>query len=484
MLVFFVAVAITGRTQTSPDIFQGRATLRSIGSLAENAPLLLGSEVRLRGVVTYLGNQTLPGHSIYVQDQTGAIALSPVISAPLALGDEVEVLGLYRREGEHAFIKGARIHWLWSGSDPVPLALRPEQAVEGGYAGRLVEIQGRLMQKALSQRAIIFALEGEHQFFTANLDLSTPGFKHIAASYHPGMILELTGICAMPYGTDTPSPVGFTILLRSPDDIRVLRPAPWFNFQHILWLIPAIFGFFFILYRIRIHNLNLRYRAVTEERARIAREMHDTLAQGFTSVAWQLEGLVVELQPLKPTAGIRHHLDLALRMVRRSLEEAQDSIFVLRSLSTQETDLLKMLVKSAEFKMTARFIEIRSMSRGGKVLLPDVVKHHLLRIGQEAITNALRHSNATRIDLKLYSAPEHIELLVIDNGIGFSLKEAKSTTAGHFGIAGMHERATAINALIEINASPGKGTMIRIVIPCKHLPPRSLERIRQWFAKI
>ena len=428
-------------------------------------PSIVGHSVLLRGVITYSGNRNTPSSAVYIQDQTGAIAIAAVNAPPLALGDEVEVMGIYRRVNGQPFVEDAEIRQLWSGSDPVPLALRPDQAVEGAYNDWLIQIQGKLIQKSLSFRGATLALEGEHQFFTAHLDLSTPGFNDILSGYKPGMVLDVVGVCSVPFGRLSTSPAGFSVLLRSIDDLHVVRPAPWWSLRHALMLSPLLLLLLFAAHRVHVHNLNLRFRAVIEERSRIAREMHDTMAQGFSGVALQLEGVADELRASAPAKKTWRNLDIALHMVRHSREEAHDSIFVLRSLSKRQIDLLHTLVQSAELKMTARKVEVLASQHGNPYAISDEVKHNLLRIGQEAISNALRHAEGTRLLLSLRYLPQQVELEIIDDGIGFDPALAKSTDTAHFGLAGIQERAAAIGARLKIHSSPGNGTRVRVSVP-------------------
>lgn len=455
-----------------------RPLLRSIDSLTNNTPTKVGMEVLLRGVVTYLGSQTTPNAIVFIQDQTGAIALTPIDPPPLALGDEVEVLGTYQHSAERAYVAAAQLHQLWSGSDPVPIALRPDQGVEGAYDGWLVQSQGRLIQKTLDKYGATLVLESEHQFFTATLSLSTAGFDGVFAGYEPGMVLELIGVSSVPASGLSSPTAGFTILLRSPDDIHVVRPAPWINLRHVLLLSPLLLAILFTLHRVHIHNLNLRYRAVMDERSRIAREIHDTMAQGFSGVALQLEGVADDLRSSGPARASHPNLDIAMRMVRYSREEAHDSIFVLRSLSTKHLDLLATLKQSAELKMTGHRVEIISTQQGNAYSLPDDVKHNLLRIGQEAISNALRHAACTCLKLRLHYLPHHIEFEIADDGVGFDPASAASIGTGHFGLTGMHERAAAIDGRLKIHSNAEKGTRLQVTIP-RMLPSASplLQRV-------
>ena len=120
------------------------AVLRSIGALADPLDRSASRIVTLRGVVTLVRRNT-----IYVQDQTGAIAVFPPEQARLAIGDEVELQGQYDRRDSGGELRASVIRKLWSGSPPVPLSLKPEQAAEGSYRGRLIDTEGRLLNLSL-----------------------------------------------------------------------------------------------------------------------------------------------------------------------------------------------------------------------------------------------------------------------------------------------------------------------------------------------
>ena len=101
--------------------------------------------------------------------------------------------------------------------------------------------------------------------------------------------------------------------------------------------------------------------------------------------------------------------------------------------------------------------------------LPEVVEENLLRIGQEALTNVIKHSQATRVKIELAFQPRQAVLQVADNGIGFVPEQAVGPADGHFGLLGMSERAKRLGGQLELVSAPGKGTTVRAVIPS--LPP-------------
>jgi signal transduction histidine kinase len=433
--------------------------LRSIDSLSKvdvtRRPIVL-----LRGTVTLFLNST-----VYVQDQTAAIEVHPIDTQPLALGDEVELSGIYTRSENSPVIQNATMHRLWSGSEPVPVALTPEQAAEGDFSSRLIEVEGRLVRKQTLPDEATFAFEGNSQLFAAHLDFSSPGSTAILSQFEPGAVVRLTGICTLPAERGESAPVSFTILLRSLDDLHIVSPAPWWNRRHLAYVAVALIGLLLMLHRIHVHNLNLRFRAVMDERSRLAREMHDTLAQGFSGVALQLETLAHELRGSRQTPLARQQLDIALKMVRHSREEAYSSIFILRSLARENLDFLKVLVDDARLKHGAQHVEMITATTGGPFLLSADTAHNLIRIGQEAVTNAIRHSGASRIELSIEYSDTALTLCISDNGKGFDVTNANSSEIGHFGLTGMRERAARINAIVRIESSLHHGTTIIAISP-------------------
>ncbi len=207
-------------------------------------------------------------------------------------------------------------------------------------------------------------------------------------------------------------------------------------------------------------ELRRRERALLEERTRLAREIHDTLAQGLT-------GIVIQLQ-VADRAG---HIDLAdpdspVRLARRLAEEclveARRSVKALRP-GALETHGLTDALRGLQEQMTSR-VPIQSTweVQGDLFPLPLEVENHLLRIGQEAITNVLRHSQATKLNTTLTYKPGQVCLRVEDNGRGFI---PERHNAAGFGLIGMRERAAQIAATLTIDSRPDHGTRIEIVVP-------------------
>lgn len=202
-------------------------------------------------------------------------------------------------------------------------------------------------------------------------------------------------------------------------------------------------------------------KVVVEERTRIAREIHDTLAQGFTGIILQLEAAEDVLNE-KPEAT-RLHLLRAQTLARESLAEARRSVWALRPLALGADDLgyafLHLVHTLAEGSETIIGFTLRGVLRP---LSPDI-EHHLLRIGQEALTNALRHANASEIRVTLTCGGQQIMLSVDDHGEGFEVDSPVHRRG--LGLQGMKERTDSLGGKLTITSAPGEGTQVEVVVP-------------------
>ncbi len=242
-------------------------------------------------------------------------------------------------------------------------------------------------------------------------------------------------------------------------DFRI-QPHFYQTFWFYSTLALAGLLFAYCVYRWRARQVESQWNAVLAERTRLAREIHDTLAQGFVGVSVQLELISRLLATSEESA--REQLDRARELVRSSLAEARTSIWQLRSQSDSE-DLPNRL---------ARFCGSAAVSSPAKVYLQvkgtfhpfeRTIEDQLLRIGQEAVTNAIRHAEATRIDVELSYDGARVCLKIKDNGRGFTGNA--SAPLGHFGLQGMRERAAEIGAAFSVESTPGEGARISVELP-------------------
>lgn len=198
--------------------------------------------------------------------------------------------------------------------------------------------------------------------------------------------------------------------------------------------------------------------ARAEERARIAREIHDTLAQSLTAIALQLEGALESQE--KNAARSRKHIRRALSVAREGIGEVRRSLLDLRSITLEGKPLREALLALGR-RMTSQ-TGIRVTVRATRMpALTARVEFELYRIVQEALTNVGKHARATEAEIRVRAAKSEVIVEVEDDGAGF---DHTVVSSGH-GIAGMRERAQLIGGRLQFVSRPGRGTTVRAAVP-------------------
>jgi signal transduction histidine kinase len=218
-----------------------------------------------------------------------------------------------------------------------------------------------------------------------------------------------------------------------------------------------------LLYRLRVRGMQKQFGAVLAERTRIAREIHDNLAQEMSGISVQLE-VVARTMPAGAEAATAH-LDNARRQVRHGIAEARRYVWDLRSPALENNDLRSALSETARRLTNETTIQARVEVNGTFRPLPPLVEDNLLRIGQEAINNAVKHADAEQIFVNLIFDVRRVQLSVRDDGRGFANQGAANGKAGHFGLIGMRERAEQIGGTLSVHSTAGGGTEVVADVP-------------------
>ncbi len=233
----------------------------------------------------------------------------------------------------------------------------------------------------------------------------------------------------------------------------------WFRYFCAALAAAGIWG----LGHLRLRQIRQRFALVLEERGRLAREIHDTLAQGFVGISSQLDAVALTLNGHADLA--RKHLELARKMARHSLTEARRSVMDLRASALEGHDLPAALSEAAYQWTAGSPVEIQVAVEGENRRLPEETEQHLLRIAQEAVTNAVKHAHASQVRIHLEMANKKLSLRVADNGQGFEQDEAFSEVGGHFGLLGMRERAERLGGELRLHSERGQGTEVAVTVP-------------------
>jgi PAS domain S-box-containing protein len=218
---------------------------------------------------------------------------------------------------------------------------------------------------------------------------------------------------------------------------------------------------------IAIENANLHEQAeeyaAAEERQRIAREIHDTIAQGLIGIKMQLEAVESALE-LGQIESAMERLSQASELASESLSEARNSVWALRSNHQTEKSLAESIQESAANLTTKANLEVSFDLEDDISPINSDLKNDLQKITKESITNALKHAQATQIKIQLKQSNHTVSLSITDNGQGFSVHKKQSSNKGGFGIISMHERIDRHGGNLKISSSPGIGTTVTAIV--------------------
>jgi signal transduction histidine kinase/ligand-binding sensor domain-containing protein len=275
----------------------------------------------------------------------------------------------------------------------------------------------------------------------------------------------------------------FLVMARNNDGVWSAAPASTDlvvepHFYQLLWFqllaALALVALGYLVWRRRLLRVEREFQAVLAERTRIAREIHDTLAQGFVGLSLQLE-LIGRFMESSTTAA-REQLARAQALVRIGLEEARTSIWELRSQTAAREDLAARLLKMAEEAVGSAHAraKVHMQVSGEYRRLDNAVEREALRIAREAVVNAARHGDPENIALRLEFEESIFGMEIRDDGRGFS-GTPPDGASGHFGMIGMRERAASIGGELTVESSPGEGTRVRLTVPLSGSSPQPRE---------
>lgn len=203
-----------------------------------------------------------------------------------------------------------------------------------------------------------------------------------------------------------------------------------------------------------------------QERNRLAREIHDTLAQGLTAITLQLETADALLDAHATPQRTQRAVQQALGLARANLDEARRSVLDLRAAPLEGRTLAQALVALAQEQTAAVDMLLHTNIVGGDQPLPLRVEASMYRVGQAAITNVVQHAHAQQLTLRLAVTPHQVQLVIEDDGRGF---DPAQVPAERYGLRGIHERIKLLGGQVQLCTSPGAGTYLDVVVPLAKL---------------
>jgi signal transduction histidine kinase len=450
-----------GESEVSPaletDIAASSSALRREARMHELRPGVqpIGGFIRLPGEhpgVTVEGTIISLPPMLEVQDATSSLLVSTFTSeSPLKLGDVVTVHGDLTSERFRSRMRNASIKVLWSERPVPPLAVTATQ-LTANYRGQWIEVEGTVLAEKNDEGPLELILRDERQTFRALVYGSS---LTKAAPFAPGSRVRLRGSAtSLPQLSNGIYP--FTIIA---DRVELVSPPPWWSAAHIVLVVIAaivvLLALQWLLHLIR----HWQMRAMLREREELAYEVHDTLAQSFAGIAYQLQAARAER---RGEGAVQEHIDSALRLVSMSHREASRTIAALRPQHHDAPGILAALRQSAERLSAGGELTVRTSLNMRSRALPLEVADAFIRIGEEAISNAIQHGRCNTLDVELQVLRRVATLTIRDNGRGFSTDDDEHKGLG---IAGMRSRAERIKAVFSVISRPGEGTTVTVVCP-------------------
>ena len=421
--------------------------------------------VRVRGVVGYQES----GRAVFLEAEGRGLRVLTTQDAKLNVGDVVDAVG-FPATGDSAPVLVDAVFnrvGVTVPVEPVPLDM---SAPWEKYDAVLVESQSTLVGRNVQLGGVQLLLQQDQQLFEASLSTVESASQLLSVPLNSQV--RVRGICLVQSGGTWSVPQSLRLLLRSADDVVVLHTPSWWNLRHTLWVLGLTVGILVIVMtwivvlgrrlreQMELIRQKLRSGAVLEERNRIARELHDNLEQELAGITMQLD-LAVDCFQQAPKVA-RQALETARNMSRHSMVDARRSVWDLRCHLLEEGDLVSALRQIVQPTSGRDEVLVDVKVTGSPVRLAPTVEMNLLRIGQEAVANAIKHGHARNVRAVLEYEREKVRLSIMDDGRGFQPKE--SPPSGHFGLLDMRERAHSMGCALEVESAPEFGTKVAVEV--------------------
>jgi signal transduction histidine kinase len=453
------------------DPFAGPAVL-SHSLFGFNRTGLAQHRVKVDGVVLH----QVVGLGLWMRDDHTGLFVRSSQGDLLRIGDRVQTIGFPERGTLSPVLADAVFRRIADGPAPAPTPIA-DRATAARHNGDLVAIEGVLAGQKETDEGLVLRVDWQGTEVPA-IYRRQDGDAAALPALEPGSVLSVAGICVFSSADQAPLsgvlvPQKFSLLLRHAADVAVLRPAPWWTGRRLAALLvgavvalAAILVAVFVVSRRKLARERARraaaiaeYRARLAERSGMARELHDVVAQGLGAIALQLE-----LAANRDAAHAGQHLGLALQLVRTSMVEVRSFIRNLRTETQQDVELASALEDLLRTATEGTSIEPRFRADGAAYPLPSGIEVQIIRIAQEAVSNAVQHSGASAISLTVHYSPTELLATVSDTGGGFD-PTVDWAERMHFGLLGMKERAELISSTLTIDAATGGGTRVILRVP-------------------
>lgn len=328
-------------------------------------------------------------------------------------------------------------------------------------------IKGNVTGGNSEQRIVLYARSGawyvqpyaDQPFTSINADSTWSSTTHLGTEY--AALLVNPNYLPPPVTLELPAIGNGVVAVTVKEGTPPFWRTWWFRIFLGLVALVALFS----LYRWHLHQvskeLHLRFEARLAERTRIAQDLHDTLLQGLVSASMQLHVAndhLAEDSPAKPTVG------RVMQLMGQVIEEGRNAVRGLRATSGNTDDLEAAFSQMGQ-EFGTEVKDYRIIVEGTPRDVHPLIRDEAYRIGREALSNAFRHAQASKIEVELEYTTKHLRILVRDDGAGIDPNVLQTGKDGHWGLAGMRERAESIGARFKVMSRPQAGTEVELFIP-------------------
>lgn len=456
-----------------------RVSLSSLRPFSPEGPPL--HRCRVSGVVTASRARSY----FFLQEDGRAVQVFTASEVPIAAGDFLDAVGFVSLRGGTVCMDNAIFRKKGTAPipDPVPVT-RPQLLAIGvsrqsdvpDYNGRLVRLGGTLVSIDGSDRDTRLVIATHDRTINATLDA---GEESRPKGLEAGCIIEATGIASLtnkgPFpALEYPRPNTVGLVMRSFDDLRVVKAPPWWTPRRLGWLVVAVSGFALalLLWNWTLHrqvvrqsnelfvqkravrDAELERESVYRERDRLAGEFHDGLQQWLATVSYHVNAAAM-LPPLE----VHAHLLTAKRGLTRAQEELRRSLWCLRDAAVSSGTLNDALLRAMQAFADWTGAEVRVEEDGHVLHLPAHVRAGLVLVAQEAVGNALRHGKARNVCVLSEWNETGLRIAISDDGCGFA-EAAVPDDGSHFGLNGMRARLRRLGGSIAISSRREGGTTV------------------------
>jgi signal transduction histidine kinase len=447
-----------------------------IGSLLGFSPSgPYGHRVKVEGVVTYRPNKS----KLYLQGERSGLAVETAQAGLLVPGDRIEALGFLAFGDYTPVMQDAVFRKIGTATEPSPDRITVDAALLGTNDCRLVRLEATVLDRAIHAAEPFLVLQSDGFIFHAQMDSEAKGQSF--ADLQNDTRVAVTGICRVEKGGnwkagDEWRAKSFRIELRAPTDVQVLQLPPWWTLQKLLWITGILalvlfgIGAWVAALRRRVELLQQR-EASQRERIRIAQDIHDEIGSKLAKISYLSDAVTHELKPDDQAAG---KISAIAHTSRDLLSSLDRTVWAVNPGNDSLEQLVNYLGQYAGeyFSDTPIRCQLHLPRRLPDAAVSAEVRHNVLLAFEEALSNVVKHSGATEVNVRVALEKNCFEVAITDNGRGFNYEKNSAPSAAsaatalpRHGLTGLQRRLNDVGGECKINSTPGSGTVVRFTIP-------------------